>query len=107
MTLPPDMEEAFRTEFHRLEEEDNMPYVTSFERLAREEGLQEGRQEVLNGMLELIELDLVEKFGRPGRRLLKPVRELGDFEKIRQFARHLKKTKTLEEVRDYLDRLTN
>ena len=89
-----------------------MPYLSSIERLAleeghhkgREEGLQEGREEGRQeGMLELIELDLVEKFGKSARKILKPVRELGDLAKLRQFARHLKKAKTLEEVRNYLN----
>jgi ribosomal protein S10 len=96
MYLPPELEEAFRIEIHQFEEENKMSYVPSYERLAREEGLAEG-------ILESIELDLVEKFGRPGRKYLKQVRELGDVDRLRQFARHLKKAKTLKDVRGFLD----
>src|SRR5262249_30974914 len=32
MTLPEDMEEAFRTDFHKIEKESVVPFVTTFER---------------------------------------------------------------------------
>ena len=45
MTLPEGLEIAFRQQLINLEQEKAMPYVTSIERLGREEGRQEGRQE--------------------------------------------------------------
>ena len=36
---------GFREELERYEEENQMPYVTSIERLAREEGIEEGIQQ--------------------------------------------------------------
>ena len=42
LTLPKELEQSFRQELDRFEEERRMPYVTSVERLAREEGRQEG-----------------------------------------------------------------
>ena len=44
LVLPEELEQSFRKEIHRFEEERRMPYVTSVERLARQEGRQEGRQ---------------------------------------------------------------
>ena len=42
MSLPEDLQRSFKQEIVRYEEENKMPYVTSVERLAREEGLQQG-----------------------------------------------------------------
>ena len=57
MALPPELEQSFRTEFARFEEARGMPYVTSIERLAREEGRQEGVAEGFQrAILELLEL---------------------------------------------------
>jgi hypothetical protein len=42
LALPPELDQSFRTDLERFEETRRMPYVTSIERLAREEGLQEG-----------------------------------------------------------------
>jgi hypothetical protein len=42
MTLPDMSESEFKQEIRRFEEDLQMPYVTSFERLARQEGLDEG-----------------------------------------------------------------
>ena len=66
MELPEDLQEAFRNELYQFEEEQQMPYVTSIERMAlkkgrrkgvrkavrrvgegREEGREEGRVEAL------------------------------------------------------------
>ena len=41
--LPPPLELALRQELAELEEQTKMSYVTSWERFAREEGLQQGR----------------------------------------------------------------
>ncbi len=47
LVIPKDLELEYKEKLHELEEEKNMSYVTSFERLSREEGLQQGRQETL------------------------------------------------------------
>ncbi len=92
MTLPKDLDEALRIEIYEYEEERKMPYITSFERLAKEEGREEG-------ILEGIELDLETKFRSSGRKLLPKVRALGSLEALRRFARFLKKAKNIEQVR--------
>jgi tRNA A37 threonylcarbamoyladenosine dehydratase len=45
MTLADRLEREFRAELRQYQEECQMPYVTSIERLAKEEGIQEGRLE--------------------------------------------------------------
>ena len=68
MTLPDRIESEFRQEIRRFEEENQMPYVTSIERLARQEGisegvLQKGREDVIDVLqirFENVPSDLVE-----------------------------------------------
>jgi hypothetical protein len=52
ITLPEDLEIAFRFDVLQLMEEKKMPYVTSIERLARKEGRKEGRKEMLLDLIE-------------------------------------------------------
>lgn len=42
MVLPADLEQSFRTEIEQHEERQKMRYVTSVERLARQNGIEEG-----------------------------------------------------------------
>ncbi|MCI0639586.1 MAG: hypothetical protein L0Y72_18930 [Gemmataceae bacterium] len=99
MTLPEDLDEAWRTAIYEYEEEQNMPYITSIERLAMRKGREEGREE---GILEGIELDLQTKFGSNGRKLLPKVRALGSVAELRRFARFLKIAKSITQVRSRL-----
>ncbi len=45
LVIPEKLELEYKEKLHKLEEEKNMSYVTSFERLSREEGLQQGLQQ--------------------------------------------------------------
>ncbi len=101
MDLPDDLQEAFRIDVFRFEEEKHMPYLSSIERLARKEGLEEGRRE---GLLEGIALDLNAKFGQRGRRLLPRIRALENLAALRAVSRVLKTATTLDEVRALLPR---
>ncbi len=92
LDLPPQVEQQFRHDYRAWKEEQRMPFVPSFERFAREEGIELGRIEVL---LEL-------NFGEEGLALMPDVRKITDFEKLRNLARSVRTVKTLEEFRALL-----
>ena len=51
MALPPHLEQSLRLRLTAIEGESHMQYVTSFERLAKEEGVQQGVQQGRAGLL--------------------------------------------------------
>jgi hypothetical protein len=67
MDLPPALEKLVREEIHRYEEEKRMPFMTSFERIARTE-------ELLRGIKVALEV----KFGAEGLELVPEITELQD-----------------------------
>jgi hypothetical protein len=99
LDLPDDLQQAFRGEIHQYEEENSMPYVTSIERLARNEGRQQGIRE---GLLEGIKLALEEKFGRRGGKLLQRIQTVEDPEDLRELTKAIMAATQLEDVRKRL-----
>jgi hypothetical protein len=93
------MQDHFRDELHSYEQEKHMPYVTSIERLAKEEGRQEGR---LEGLLRGIELALAAKFGNEGRKLFAKVQRLKDAEKLEMLAEAIPTAESASAVRKLL-----
>jgi len=97
MDLPDDLEQQFRDDMLQFEEEKKMPFITCFERHGIEVGMKKG-------LLEGIALDLDLKFGKAGRKLLPTVRSIDDVKALRTLTRAIKTAKTLDEVRDRLER---
>ncbi|MGD0960538.1 MAG: cytosolic protein, partial [Methylomonas sp.] len=64
MRLPDALNKRLRNEIVILEESEKMRYVTSFERLAMEEGMEKGREEGrLEGEIILLKKLMVRRFG--------------------------------------------
>lgn len=68
LKLPPQLAQQFRTDLEQFEGEKKMPYITSIERMARKEGLEQGlvrgRQEGLRqGIVDNLTKVLVHRFG--------------------------------------------
>jgi hypothetical protein len=95
MDLPERLEEIFRIDLHRFEQEKDMPYVTSVERLARKEGREEG-------FVEGIAVALVAKFGKEARKLMPDVQKLPDMAALRNLAKAIENAQNLDEVRKHL-----
>ncbi len=83
-------------ELEDIEETWNMPYVTSIERRARQEGHQEGRQEgrqeghqegrqegMLQGVRDLLQQTLQVRFGTPPESLLRKIEQCQDVAALR------------------------
>ncbi|MFO0965309.1 MAG: hypothetical protein U0793_06945 [Gemmataceae bacterium] len=107
LTLPEDLDAAYRADLHCFEEETNMPWLTTIERAGYKRGLEEGLEKGLEkgerkGLLEGIVLDLDAKFGRPGRKFLPRIRELA-LPDLRKLAKFLKTAETLDDVRGFLN----
>lgn len=92
MDLPPALAIQFRAALEQIEEEKKMPYVTSVERLAKEEGREEGREEgILIGQI----LVLQKQLGTPA--LAKSDLELMSFSALSDILEQLlRKTETFK-----------
>jgi predicted transposase YdaD len=100
MTLPEELEEAFEAELIQMKEDQNVEYVSRFERRAMEKEREEGREA---GLLEGIAILLEVKFGPAGRELLPQVQSLTGLPQLRKFSQYLKDAGSLSEVREYLE----
>ena len=75
-----------------------MPYVTSIERLAREEGRQEGIEALRKGILELLK----SKFPGAEAKYVRKVRAARDIERLQAILVAVGRAETLDEVRALL-----
>jgi hypothetical protein len=93
MALPLELEQSFRTELARFEEGRGMPYVTSVERLAREEGREEGLQEgIQKGIQKGIRKGVAEGFQAAILELLEQ-----KFKKVA--VKHVRQVRSVHEVK--------
>ena len=107
LNLPDELQEQFREDVHQYEQEKHMPYLSSLERMALEEGRKkgraEGREEGLRAGREGVALALEAKFGQTGRKLLARVRQVNDVAELRRLAKIIKTSKTADEVGRHLN----
>ena len=91
MNLPRPLELNFCHEIEQYEEEKHMPFITTPERIGREEGLAKGRTEGLaeglakgetKGLIKGIKVALKLKFGEVGLRLMPEIQTLADEAKL-------------------------
>ena len=89
--LPGDLEKKLADDIRQIEEEQQMQYLTSIERIAREEGVSEG---ILMGIEDLLEV----KFGEKGLQLIPEIGRISDIERLREIRRVIKESQSLDEV---------
>src|SRR5262249_46804309 len=104
LALPPELNQAFREEIHRFEEERKMPYVTSIEQLADEEGRLAGREEGreegrLESLRESILALLESKFQTAGSRYIRKVHAKRDIKRLQSILQAVGCAQSLAEVR--------
>ena len=92
MMLPPGIEASFIQELEQYEREKQMPYVTTIERRAKQEGLVEGA-------LNAIELGLRLKFGQDGLQLLPEISQISDLAVLQAIQSGLLQGNALDELR--------
>jgi hypothetical protein len=99
VALPEALISEFRREVEALEEEKQMPYVTSIERMAIEEGREEGREEALiESILEILET----RFTDVPQHLLEAMRQTGGEERLRRLR---KLALTVNSIGDFAEEL--
>ena len=101
LVLPKELEVAFRRELMEYEQEKAMPYVTSIERLGRQEGRQEGLQEgLIQDILEVLEV----RFGPVPDALRVQIESLGDVATLRKLHRQALLAASLAHIQAELDK---
>jgi hypothetical protein len=90
LQLPEGLEQEFKRELIAFEEQANMPYITSIERLGRQEGRQEGQANMLLSLLAV-------KFGPLGEAERRHVLD-ADAQTLLEWSTRLLSARTLEEV---------
>ncbi|MHB8972315.1 MAG: hypothetical protein ACYC3X_15595 [Pirellulaceae bacterium] len=95
LTLSETFSLRFREELEVIEQELNMPYVTSVERLARQEGQQEGRKE---GAVDLLRQTLEVRFGEVPALLLEKIQQCQDVDVLRAIHKQVLTVGSLDEL---------
>jgi hypothetical protein len=91
LTLPLELEREFRRELEQLEEERRMRYVTSFERIAMEEGTKQG-------LIKGIALALKLKFGESGTNLLPEIEAIAEVDTLSAVLDAIESVESLEQL---------
>ena len=94
LDLPVELEEQLSEQLSRLEEEKQMPYVTSIERLALEKGREEGLLEGIESVLEI-------RFGTEAAAIMTQIRHLSSaavLEKVLQAAKTVNRPEDLAPI---------
>lgn len=98
--LPPDMEVAVWQQIKDFEQEGQMPYITTAERIGHAQGLEEGRAEGrVEGLVEGITAMLDIKFGQAGVALMQEIQEIDDIATLERLLQAIKTAASPEEIR--------
>jgi hypothetical protein len=91
MELPPALDGRFWDKIKQIQEDKTMPFITTPERIGRQQGLKEG---LLKGIEALLDL----RFGAPGLQLMPQVRSFQDADGLENILKKVKTATTFEEV---------
>jgi len=96
-------EDRLRQEIKNLEEVNKMPYITSIERIGREEGLQQGLQQGLQGWQQMLLDALDERFGEVPASISDVIHQIQDLDRLRTLMRQVIRSASLEEFQQTLN----
>lgn len=96
VALPAEQDRLVEREIERIEEEQRMAYVTSWERLGEERGEAKG---LVQGLLSGLAVALDLKFGAAGTALLPELQQITDPAVLQQVGERIKMATTVEELR--------
>ncbi|MEH1902320.1 MAG: hypothetical protein V7L04_13105 [Nostoc sp.] len=96
MKLPEELENSFWQEVTQYEEEKKIPYITSVERRAIQQGIELGKRE---GLFEGIEMGFELKFGSEGLNILPEILQIQNVERLRAILTSIKTVNSLKELR--------
>jgi hypothetical protein len=99
LELPKELQQQLQNDIRSFEEEHKMPYVTSTERMAREEGLEQGRKEEL---LSEITLAVQSNSADAGIAFVRELQAVSDLNKLREILRAAIRGETIEQLRSML-----
>ena len=103
VNLPEAAEEEFKREIQHFEEENQMPYVTSVERLARQEGLSQG---IIQNGREVI-LDVLEvRFQEVPTEVIQKINEIEDPALLKTLHRQAIALGSVEQFVGYLQEIS-
>jgi hypothetical protein len=100
-------EKLFKEEVMNMEEVKRVPYITSIERIAKEEGLEKGMKKgIEKGMLKSTQenvIDVIEaKFDEVPKDIAKKVKEIDDIDILKDLLKKAIKSETLDKFRNEL-----
>ena len=99
LKLPRPLAIRYRQDIDRIEEERHMPYMTSMERLAREEGIEKGIEEgALREARDLIRQTIEVRFGHVPEPIGKWLDQCDDIESLRTFHQHALKANSVTDL---------
>ena len=101
MRLPEALEDRVWLEMQAIEQEKQMPYITSVERIGFRRGRAEGRAE---GLRQSIELLLEARFGEQGRALAPDLGRVTGEDALRSLLQQVSKAGSIDDVRALLAR---
>jgi hypothetical protein len=106
LRLPDELAAQFWHALQTIEEVQQMPYISSVERIGIQKGLIQGREEgreegLMNGLRTGIELGMELRFGSAGQELLPTIRAISNLSTIEAIYTALKGGASLEQIRQF------
>ncbi len=92
LTLPPELVRTFRRDLAEIEEKEHMPYVTSIEQLAKEQGIERGLKQALRALLRA-------RFGDAGLAVLPEIEAINDCNLLETIAEQAGVAASADELR--------